>query len=145
MVENDSARKGFFVVTFIAIRAELPAMDVVTLMAGDAAGIHLSKLGGTRMARLARHLAVGLAERKSGALGVVEAEIGPFRRPVTVAALGAKAAGVHIFARVAFRAILGELSFPGRLPVAGDAVRPRMGADQRKPALLLVIEALLEP
>ena len=97
------------------------------------------------MAGPARCLAVGLVEWKSGALGMVEAEIGPFPRPVTVAALGAKAAGVHVFARVASRAILGELSFSGRLVVARDAARLQMGADQWETTLLLVIEALLVP
>ena len=45
MVKCNSARKGFLVVTFVAIRPQLLAMYVVTLVAGNAAGIHLSKLG----------------------------------------------------------------------------------------------------
>lgn len=84
-------------------------------------------------------------EREVGPLSVIEVDFGPLLGPMTVTALDAETSGMHVFTRMTARTIFGELSFSGRLAVAGDTACVGVGSVQREAALFLVIEALLTP
>lgn len=88
---------------------------------------------------------MGSPEREVGPLSVIEVDFGPFLGPMTVSTLDAETSGMHVFTRMTARTIFGELSFSGRLAVAGDTVCVGVGSVQRETALFLVIEALLTP
>ena len=147
MVKRNSTRKRLLIVTISTVSSQIPEMDVVALVTADTTGIHFLRLRlpWPGVTRHTRRVAVGSHESEVGPLAMVEVNFGPFLGPMTVAALDAETSGMHVFTRMTSRTILGELSFSGRLAVAGDTAGVGVGSLQGEAALLLVIEALLSP
>jgi len=150
VVELNSAGKRILIVAVTTLFPELTAMNVVRLMTGLAIQGQLDLILGSdvhslRMACIASCLRVRAPKRELGRLRMVKGRLPPSRRRMTGAALLTKASGMDIFACVAARASLRQLSLARGRAMARNASRLRVGSAQREATLLRMIEVLPLP
>ena len=127
------------------IATEISPMYVIRTMAGMTIHRDFTFFDPPRVAARAGASLVRASKGKLGVPGVVESGFRPTRRRMASTALLAESAGVNIVACVTTRTRLRQLSFAGRLPMAGRAGRLAVSASQGKATLLLVIEILSTP
>ena len=144
VIEGDLLPPARFVVTALAVAAQLAVMRVILAMAGDARHRELVAIEVARVAALARDLRVTAAQRKLGCLIVVEADRRPLFGSVAGLAIGAISTSVFVLQTMAGDARPGEIlvSLPHMAYRARDlGVR----ADEGEPGFAVVEPFNLAP